>query len=81
MWLPICPACEAKAVHKYHLKCDVRICKKCGLKFAPNVGFNMNFQSNLNEEMRLIALKDLRFINYKTIIGTMKSFCMKKIKN
>lgn len=69
-----CPVCESKAMKKYHLKYDVYICKKCGLEFAPNVEFNMNFQSDLNEGTRLIALKDLRVINYTTIIETMKKY-------
>lgn len=70
--MPSCPICAHSLNLRYKLKFDIYHCKKCGLQFCPDASFNSNLQSDLNEEFREKALKQLRKQNFQLVILSLK---------
>lgn len=69
-----CPICANSSVLKFKLKFDIYHCKKCGLQFCPDATFNGSLNSNLNEEFREKALKQLRKQNFQRVIELLKKY-------
>lgn len=72
-----CINCGGSNYSKYNLKFPIYKCKSCKLYFCKDVKFNKNFESSLDENSRIEALKNLRFNNYKKIITNIKKFNLK----
>lgn len=72
-----CINCGKNNYLKYNLKFPIYRCKSCKLYFCEDVEFNKNFESFLDENSRVEALKNLRFNNYKKIITNLKKFNLK----
>jgi 2-polyprenyl-3-methyl-5-hydroxy-6-metoxy-1,4-benzoquinol methylase len=66
--------CGKDAPIKFKLKSEVYYCNSCKLYFAPNVKFNMDFQSTLDEDVRVKALKELRTSNFQKIIKEISNY-------
>jgi SAM-dependent methyltransferase len=64
--------CGENTQVKYKLKENVYYCKSCNLFFAPEAKFKMDFQSMLNEDLRVKGLKELRMANFEKIIDNLK---------
>lgn len=68
-----CPIClNQSTALKFKLKYDIYQCSKCGLEFCPDASFNHDFVSDLDEQRRKKALKNLRIENFSRIIAAMK---------
>ena len=72
-----CINCGENNYSKYDPKFSIYRCKNCKLYFCKDVKFNKNFESSLDENSRVEALKNLRFNNYKKIIANIKKFNLK----
>ncbi len=64
-----CPACDGEATLRYRLTYPVYQCHLCGLYFAQDPSFHMDFKSMVDERVREIALKQLRMANFTTIVS------------
>lgn len=70
-----CPICQnEKTKIKYNLKFKVYQCENCGFQFCPEASFNKSFRSDFDESIRLKALKNLRILNFKRIISSLKKY-------
>lgn len=65
---PICEVCNNEQKHYLHLSKPVFSCPNCGLQTSDAV-FDISFKSQLDNEIRSIALKDLRTNNFERILS------------
>lgn len=69
----ICPICGSSQVQlRFKLEFNVFECGGCKHQFCPDASFDRSFESNLDEQNRLKALKNLRMQNFKSIINSIK---------
>lgn len=71
--MPSCLICANNSPSlRFKLKYDIYHCKKCGLQFCIDASFSNNFKSDLNEDFREKALKQLRKQNFQLVISSLK---------
>jgi SAM-dependent methyltransferase len=63
--------CGHTALLKLKLRTDVYECSNCRLRFAADARFNTEFVSNLDEEVRVAALRAVRSANFDVIVQRM----------
>jgi 2-polyprenyl-3-methyl-5-hydroxy-6-metoxy-1,4-benzoquinol methylase len=67
-----CPICHSDVGVKYKLAFNVYQCKKCYFQFAPDACFDKSLVSDLDESIRIKALKNLRMLNFNRIVISLK---------
>lgn len=68
-----CPICGSSLVQlKFKLEFSVVECRDCKHQFCPDASFDRSFESDLDEQNRLKALKNLRMQNFKSILNSIR---------
>ncbi len=76
-----CPICKNSHIQlKFKLTFNIFHCKNCGFQFCPDATFDKTFNSNLDEESREKALRQLRKDNFQKIIQSIKKHANTKLK-
>lgn len=71
--MKVCPICNSSSTYtKFKLTFPVYQCDDCGFQFCPDASFDKSFKSDLNEETREKALKQVRKDNFQKIIASIK---------
>lgn len=69
-----CPLCRNLfSILKYKLEFNIYQCNNCGFQFCPDAKFDKSFNSNLDEESKKKALKNLRAENFSKITKSIKN--------
>lgn len=73
-----CPICQSHSKICFVLKHPVYECISCRLKLAPSASFNHSFESDLNENERVVGLKKLRYSNFEKIVQRISNYFINK---
>jgi 2-polyprenyl-3-methyl-5-hydroxy-6-metoxy-1,4-benzoquinol methylase len=74
-FMKVCPICSSTSTYiKFKLTFPVYQCRICSFQFCPDATFDKSFKSDLNEETREKALKQVRKENFQKIVASIKEY-------